>query len=674
MRRHLKPTDIEHLYSLGTPALSPDGKVILIARRSPRLAQNDYVSNLWLIRTDGSEPPRPFTFGERDQSPAFSPDGQWVAFLRPGAKGRPQLHIMRASGGDARQLTNHPLGAGAPVWSPDSMRIAYTAMVPEPGRYGTDESVRSDQEPPRLIRSSLYQIDGLGYILDRPAKIFVVDLPPESEPATAPRQITDGPWADASPSWSPNGKALTFVSARFPNADREAGIDVQICAADGSDLRTLTDGSVSASLPAYTPDSQEIMFVGVELRPERTDWAEHNLGIWRIPVGGRQQAPRRVTPKGSVDLVPPITENPQGICFAGARLIVSSGYRGSEVLLSCSHDGDDIQTLIGDVCEIRGYCVQDMRSERSVDDEPMIALAVATEQSPGEIILIAGAKRRILTDFAKPLRERFHILPPLEVVATAPDGYPVHGWVVKPEGSGPHPVLLHIHGGPHWRHTAALFDEAQVYAEAGYAVAMCNPRGSMGYGVAHSEAIDDKFGTVDADDALAFVESVASAPDLDTTRVGVMGGSYGGFLTSWLVSHTDRFTAAISERAANNPITMLGTSDLGWMSDPRPRGLSLDLLAAQSPMTFADRIRTPTLIIHQENDRRCPLEQAQQLYAALRVRGVETALLLFPGEDHNLTRSGQPRHRVQRFEAILHWWAKHLPTERNLPAASNPFT
>jgi dipeptidyl aminopeptidase/acylaminoacyl peptidase len=300
-------------------------------------------------------------------------------------------------------------------------------------------------------------------------------------------------------------------------------------------------------------------------------------------------------------------------------------------------------------------------------------VSVSTTTAPGEVVLLVDGETRVLTDFSHFLQENVTIREPLETVATAPDGYPVHGWVVRPDGPGPHPILLQIHGGPHWHHTPTVFDEAQIYAEAGYAVALCNPRGSLGYGPAHSEAIDDKVGTVDADDLLAFVDHVAALPGMDPDRVGIMGGSYGGTMTSLLIGRTDRFTAAISERAVNDHVLALATSDLGWMGDPRPHGESLDRLVEQSPITYADRVTTPTLIVHSEQDFRCSFEQAQVLYTALLARNVPTALLVFPGESHNLTRSGQPRHRVQRFEHVLHWWARYLPTERNPLKDGNPY-
>jgi dipeptidyl aminopeptidase/acylaminoacyl peptidase len=236
----------------------------------------------------------------------------------------------------------------------------------------------------------------------------------------------------------------------------------------------------------------------------------------------------------------------------------------------------------------------------------------------------------------------------------------VHGWVLKPAGSGPFPVLLSIHGGPHHQYGYALFDEAQVYAGAGYAVVLGNPRGSSGYGEAFGRCIVGDLGPREEADLLALLDAALADPDLDGRRVGVMGGSYGGFMTTWLAGRTDRFAAGISERAVNDWATESGTSDFGWPFVETYVGEDPERIAAQSPLTWADEIRMPMLLIHSEEDWRCALEQAQRLFTVLKRNRVETELLLFPGEGHELTRSGLPSHRLARFEAILAWWARHL--------------
>ena len=303
-----------------------------------------------------------------------------------------------------------------------------------------------------------------------------------------------------------------------------------------------------------------------------------------------------------------------------------------------------------------------------------IVVTASTPTTPGEVFLVDPTTGTVvaLTDVGAELRGTGRTRVPVELVATSPDGYEVHGWVVTPDegrfGAGPHPTILMIHGGPFAQYTHGLFDEVQVLAEAGYAVVLGNPRGSSGYGRAHGLAIQRGFGTVDTDDVLALLGAALEDPALDGERVGVMGGSYGGYLTAWLTTRTDRFVAAIVERGFLDPISFVGSSDIGWFFGLEYLGDTGDeagaaALAAQSPMAHVGRVRTPTLVIHSEQDWRCPVEQGQRWFVELKRRGVHAELLLFPGEGHELTRAGNPKHRVVRFEHVLRWWSTHLPVE-----------
>jgi dipeptidyl aminopeptidase/acylaminoacyl peptidase len=280
----------------------------------------------------------------------------------------------------------------------------------------------------------------------------------------------------------------------------------------------------------------------------------------------------------------------------------------------------------------------------------------------GDVFVLRDGAWVQRTDFGRLITEGTTLLPMHELTATAPDGYPVHGWLVRPSGDGPHPVLLVIHGGPFTQFGYTLFDEAQVYASAGYAVVMGNPRGSAGYGEAHGRAIVGDMGNRDRADLMALLDVALDQPGLDAARVGVMGGSYGGYMSAWLAAHegSSRFKAAIVERALTAWDSFEGSSDIGWAFGDLYVGTDPDKLRDQSPLTHADKIDLPVLIIHSENDWRCPVEQGQRLFVRLRRNGVDAELLLFPGEGHELSRSGLPSHRVARFDAILDWWARHL--------------
>ena len=278
--------------------------------------------------------------------------------------------------------------------------------------------------------------------------------------------------------------------------------------------------------------------------------------------------------------------------------------------------------------------------------------------SAGEVIVLRNGIETKLTDLGTGIADA-GLRPMTEITATAPDGYPVHGWLVTPPGPGPHPVLLLIHGGPDWQFQYQLFDEAQVYASR-YAVVLANPRGSAGYGEAHARAIRERIGTIDADDLIALFDAVASRPDIDASRAGVLGGSYGGLMTAWLAAHHgERFRAAICERGVYAWDSLYGTSDIGHTMTSMV-GADPAKWPAQMPLTYADKIDIPTLILHWEGDLRVPFEQAQRLFAALRARRAPVELVVFPGGDHGASRSGPPDHRIARFEVILDWFARHL--------------
>jgi len=299
-------------------------------------------------------------------------------------------------------------------------------------------------------------------------------------------------------------------------------------------------------------------------------------------------------------------------------------------------------------------------------DGSRIVVTASTADRVSDVGVVRDGAVTWLTDVSSRLRDEGGLVPVIDVEASTDDGHQVDGWVLLPDsaeyGDGPFPVLLSIHGGPFAQYTGAFYDEAQVYAGAGYAVAMCNPRGSAGYGFDHGRSIRHAMGTVDADDVLTFLDHVIADDDLplDGDRVGVMGGSYGGYMTALLTTRTDRFAAAIVERGYLDASSFVGSSDIGWFFPGEYHG-SAEAAIEQSPMTHVDRVTTPTLVIHSEADWRTPIEQGQRWFTALKLQGVATELLLFPAEGHELSRSGRPRHRRARFEHILRWWSTHLP-------------
>ncbi|UKA61122.1 S9 family peptidase [Arthrobacter sp. FW306-04-A] len=672
----MKAEQLPLLNSVSAPAAHPDGTRAVVSVTRPDFDVDAYVGQLWSVPFDRATPPRRITRGFRDTAPAFSPDGRVLAFLRATPDGKPQLHVVEADGGEPQAITEQKLGVSEFSWAPDSSRIVFSSRVPEEGRYGTVEGVGAGGEDPRLITDNQYRLNGLGYTADKPAQLFVVDVPAlGAEPPVAPVgraakergteapslvpaavQLTFGDVDHTSPSFSRNGGSVYFIASLHEGHDADIASGIyRVPAAGGEPEAVRPDAAPQAVQEVRESiDGEWLFFTAQDLGDDGLDFVARNTAAYVMPVrGGRATVLSDVEDQ---DISGPLEP------FGVDGMLGLNTSRGSVELIKWTAGGESAVLLKGPRVAGGASAVGDV-----------VAVSVSDASSNGEVGVLEQGGLRLLTDFSGALRAEANILDPQDFTATGNDGYPVHGWAVLPEGHGPHPVLLTIHGGPFAQYTAAFFDEAQVYAEAGYAVLMCNPRGSAGYGQAHGGAIKEKMGTVDMADVLTFLDGALQAfPTMDKESIGIMGGSYGGYLTAWVIGHEHRFKAAIVERGFLDPVSFAGSSDIGWFFGGQYTGGSPAQMAAQSPMAVVADVRTPTLVIHSENDLRCPVEQGQRYFAALKAQGVETALLLFPGEDHELSRSGTPHHRRQRFEQILAWWAKYLPSTANRSRESAP--
>ncbi|MBD7994154.1 S9 family peptidase [Arthrobacter sp. Sa2CUA1] len=681
----MKPSDLDLLNSVSEPALHPDGSRAVVAVQRPDFTADAYVGQLWTIGLEGGEPQR-ITRGFHDSAPRFSPDGTILAFLRSGPGERPQLFAMPAGGGEPVQLTDRRLGVSWFRFSPDSTRIVFSSRDPEHGRYGTVEGVSPGAEDPRLITTLNYRMNGAGYSRDKRIQAFVLTLPDlAGEPFIKPagRAAADGQTAGASsatglpeslqltdydadvlqPVFSADGTHVLFTAALHPEADTDLVTDVYAVRAGGGGqperLSNLgSGGRLSVCDPVQSLDGKWLFYLAQDLTDNGLDFVARNTALYAAPVLD-PASPVRLSDPAVMDLAG------GGIVPVGAdAALVFNLRQGSSELLRVQAQGA-VSTLLSGPRVVTGAAAAESGAAVVTFTDPDTAgdVAVLDPGAPGDL--------RVLSDFSAALRAGTTVRPLREETHRSADGYPVHGWVVLPEGAGPHPVLLNIHGGPFSQYSWGLFDEAQVYAAAGYAVVMCNPRGSSGYGQEHGRAIKEAMGTLDLQDVLGFLEGVlASHPELDAGRLGVMGGSYGGYLTAWTIAQDHRFAAAIVERGFLDPLSFIGSADIGWFFSAAYTGTDPDHVLAQSPFAQVEKVRTPALVIHSEEDLRCPVEQAQRYYTALKLRNIPTELLLFPGENHELSRTGTPWHRRQRFEHILAWWARWLPTAANTPAES----
>lgn len=655
----MRPGDIAELVSVGRPGIAPDGSFAVFATSRPDLAANRAVGQIWRVDLpDGS--PKRLTRGTADSAPALSPDGTRIAFTRLDGDGKAQIHVMRASGGEPVQVSDAPLGVEDIAWSPEGDRIAFTARIPERGRYGSIEGLDAAAEAPRRITGIRWHANGLGYLGDRPSQVFVVAAPdvdaePFYEPAPSvlpadaappkkkvvpqePRQLTSGTSSKSGIVFA--GDEIVTVVDEIESNRRDLRSRVISLRADGSERELLgTASNLSVSAVALTA-AGGVALLAADVGPSGVDFVAPGVALWLIENG----VARRLTDSETIDL----GEVGGHISALGDDLLVQDRRRGRLRLLRVGLAGELLEVLGGDV-EVTGHAAAGER----------VVVSVATPTASGELAVVADGRMRIVTSFAPDVAT---VLPD-EFEIMGRDGYPVHGWLAKPPGEGPFPVILQIHGGPYASYGIHLFDETQVLVGAGYAVAYCNPRGSAGYGRAHGRSIRGVMGTLDFADVMDFLDgAVASDASLDGERVGIMGGSYGGYLTAWAIAHDHRFAGAIVERGFLDPVSFQGTSDIGSFFGDEYVGADADAIARQSPLAVVSAVTTPTLVIHSELDFRCPLEQATRYYAALKRQGTDAELLIFPGENHELTRSGQPRHRMERFDAVLEWWRRHLPT------------
>ncbi|MDQ2697966.1 MAG: S9 family peptidase [Actinomycetota bacterium] len=661
MRAH----DIEALVSVGRPDIAPDGSFAVFATSRPDITANRAVGQVWRVDLpDGT--PRRLTRGTADSSPKLSPDGSLLAFVRGDAKGKPQVHVVAATGGEPVQATDAVLGVEDFAWSPDGASIAFIARIPEPGRYGSVEGLDASAEAPRHITGVRWHANGLGYIGDRPAHLFVTAAPePDSEPfyepaaavrpdgAPAPkktvvaaeaRRLTEGATSYSGVVFTADGRELLTVPDDIEPSRRDLRTRVVAVAVDGSGEREVLSADAGLSLYGLEVALDGTVALLAHEVGDGVDFIAPGVGLWLLEDSG----PRRLTDAETIDL----GEVGSHIAIDGDGFLVQDRTRGRVRLLRVSREGTITELLGGDL-EVGGHAVA----------AGTIVASIARPDSFGELALVDAGSARPLTAFGVAAAASGISLP-RELTVTGRDGYPVHGWVATPDGEGPFPVILQIHGGPYASYGVHLFDETQVLVDAGYAVVYSNPRGSAGYGRAHGRSIRQQMGTLDFADVIDFLEgAIAGDSRLDGSRVGIMGGSYGGYLTAWVIAHDHRFAGAIVERGFLEPLSFQGTSDIGSFFGDEYVGISAEDIARQSPMAVVGQVTTPTLVLHSELDFRCPLEQATRYYSALKRQGTEAEMLVFPGENHELTRSGQPRHRVQRFDAVLDWWKRHLPVD-----------
>jgi dipeptidyl aminopeptidase/acylaminoacyl peptidase len=650
----MEPSDLGAYRSVSAVAASPDGNRVAYVIDAIDMAANRYRSSLWLAPADGSSPPRQLTSGNADQSPTWSPDGRFLAFAseRRATDAKHSLHVLPVDGpGEIITIGTSSEGFTSLAWSPDGTSLAYLQRAPTADAKITDEKARS----PRRITRFFTRLDGEGWTYDRPNHLWVVPV----DGSLAPKDLTPGEHEFSTFAWLHDGNGIVCAGATHQGWDRDLESHLHTVTLDGT-CRQITFGSIMSDAPSVSPDGRCVAFVGRDNPLSEP----HN---WRLGVLDLGSGERRWLETGLDRTWNPYPSPgaPKWLDDSSVLGVVED--RGNAHLYRVPTNGAPIELVSRGDQIIRSF---DHASGT-------IAMAVSLVDRPSELVVQRG-----LTDTATTVSDATRsfcaIAKPVTPERFTAGDHAIDAWVFLPPNYDPgrvaeYPLLLNIHGGPFTQYANGFNDEAQVQSSAGYVVVLSNPRGGSGRDTAWARSIvgpksadhpGTGWGSVDADDILTVLDSVlARHPAVDPARVGVIGGSYGGYLTSWLIAHSNRFAAACSERSVNNLLSEEWNSDIATAFRTEIGVSHIDdaeEYLRMSPIRFVRNIHTPLLIMHSEEDLRCPITQAEELFVALRLLNRDVEFVRFPGEGHELSRSGSPIHRRQRFEIQLEFFGRHL--------------
>ena len=669
-----KLVSAEDLYDIQTMygcAISPDGRFVLASVQRVDKQTEQRHANLWRfpIRA-GDGQARQFTHGKQfDSSPLWSPDGEQIAFLsnRGGLK-RPQVFLMFGDGGEARQLTNIKGEIVLSEWSADGKRLLCMVRKVDP------EVLEREKDPKkgklgivaRHVTDVHYKYDGEGFLPKEKWHVWVIDAK-----SGKGRPVIENPaYSELSPCWLPDGNRIIFLSNR--SEDPQFNPEQQglwVIDDNGNNLRQIELPIGDKSFLSVSPDGEWIAYFG---RIGRGEWWRH-LQLWIVPTNGSVPA-RCLTDQfdysighdtgsdviGGVTTRPVWSNDSQTIYF-------QISHHGNTMLHSIGVDGSNLETIVEETGVV---------GEWGMDrDQKQIVWFAGTMTDPGQLKTrpLTGTRERKLTRLNQRYFRRKILGKVEEIWFKGAADNDLQGWIVKPPDFDPkkaYPSIMEMHGGPLAQYGNFFMHEFQYFAANGYVVYFCNPRGGRGYGEAHAKSIWNDHGGADVDDVMAWANYMKQLDYIDPERMGVTGGSYGGFLTNWIIGHTDMFKAAVTQRSISNRLSSYGSSDVNWLRefafDNEAPWENLANYWKQSPLQYIGNATTPTLVIHSENDFRCPIEQGEQIYVALKRQGVDTEMVRFPGSSHGLSRNGRTDRRVVRLQHMLRWFEKYLKLDRDV--------
>jgi dipeptidyl aminopeptidase/acylaminoacyl peptidase/CubicO group peptidase (beta-lactamase class C family) len=655
MPRTLGPDDVLRLTAPAEPRLSPDGRLVAFTRMAPDLERDRAAGHVWVVPAAGGEAAA-WTSGENgDGAPSWSPDGRRLAFLSARGEGRArQLWVLDVGGGEARRLTDLPGGVLDAAWSPDGTRLACVAIVrPQP-------DTELERGRPIVVDRMDFKADGRGVLAGARTNLFVVPLD-----GGAPRQLTFGDRRVGGPAWSPDGASLAYTDATHDERDIDFASHLFVVGADGGAPRRVTSGPGIALCPAWTPDGRRLVFVG----RSRADHLMNSLHA--VDAAGGEPVPLldgfdRTVMVGASGY----PGGPPRI-GAGGRVTFAARIGGCVHLFRVGVDDPAVEPLVaGEDRVVSGFSTAG----------GAVAFVAADASQPGDVFVReADGRERRLTELNRELLDEAPPVRPERRTFTAPDGVQVEAFVYRPAAGGPAPLLLDVHGGPHNAHGPALsatYLYRQELVARGWCVVAPNPRASDGYGLRFLEGARGGWGRLDQQDFEAVVDGLVAEGAADPERLAVTGYSYGGFTTSWLIGQTRRFRAAVAGGVVTNLSSMYGGSDAGATIGLHELGVepfqSWGPFDDLSPVRHAASVETPLLILHGEADDRCPIGQAEDLFALLRRQRKEVRLVRYPGASHLFILEGRLSHRQDYQRRVVEWVTEHVPAaapRRRRPAA-----
>lgn len=682
-KRNITEKDLFSFNWIADPQVAPDGSRVAFVRTTVNEKKDGYHTSIWIVSTATGET-RQLTGGMRDTSPRWSPDGNYLAFVRvtekDGRPDSPQLFMLPLDGGEAFQFTSLPRGAGNPQWSPDGKMLSFAngATVDElakaiprttpPASASPTPGAERDSDV-RVITRAVYRSDSAGYVdYKHPSQIWVVSAPRTSDQKVTPKQLTTGRYSSGNVTWGKDSATIYFVSDRRDEAYYELGkTDIYSIPVSGGQSTKLTSIEMGTGAFSISPNGKQIAFYASTNTPVLS-YSQPDL--WVMDIAPNAQ-PRNLTRTFDWDL---------GSGLAGDNTAPRGGGGNPPIW---SADGRTINAVYGkegntnvgafdasngkeaDVTSGKHAVV----SVRATPDASKFALLISTPTRVGDLFWLEkpGATPKQLTRLNEELFSRINLTEPEEIWYTSFDGKKIHAWAQKPpnfDSSKKYPLILNIHGGPHTAYGHIFFHEFQWMAAKGYVVLYPNPRGSTTYGQDFGNIIQYRYPGDDYKDLMAGVDELIRRGYIDEKKLGVTGGSGGGLLTNWTIGHTTRFAAAVSQRDIASWTSWWYTADFvlfqpSWFKAP-PFEDPEDY-KARSPITYINNVKTPLMVILGEADWRTPtFAGGEEMFRALKYRKIPTVMVRFPNETHELSRSGQPWHRIERLQHLVGWFDKWL--------------